>query len=366
MESIPYYDFSYFPVNDDILLKLIDSAVNSGFKMIFINFGDSFPWSLDNVITSEFAYSEKLIDKIVNICRQYDIILVPVLSIMIDSDFILRDRRYNYLINEDRKINGLDPSATGVGNFIEELIDDIYSILVDSEYLLIELPPAELAESNKGNDITVLIKRLSDTLRTNRKNLIIGCNSFCDSFGINEILDGLPITYKIHEEKIQIFNGHSYQLYLETETLVIKDIDYRLFHLSGNDGFIVSFDSGYFASNYNMLVADGIIKITELEKIDSFFYNLDNVWVWIRKSREDLSLIYRNTDQINRTRFLRAISKLSEIYTALTENSVIIVESLKKEYQPGVLKQWMDSKMDSVYIQLSELEFIAKQIGEGN
>ena len=133
MVNIPYYDFSTFPVNNDILLKIIDSAVNSGFKMIFINFGASFPWSSDNIISSEFAFSEKLIDKIVNICRQHDIILVPVLSIMIDSDFILRDRKYNYLINEDRKINGLDPSATGVGKFIEELIDDIYSILVHSE-----------------------------------------------------------------------------------------------------------------------------------------------------------------------------------------------------------------------------------------
>ena len=244
MERTPYYDFSTFPVNDDILLKLINSAVTSGFKMIFINFGASFPWSLDNIITSEFAYSEMLIDKIVNICRHHDIILVPVLSILIDSDFILQDRRYNYLTNEDRKINGLDPSATGIGKFIEELIDDIYSILVHSEYLLIELPPAELVESNKVNDITVLIKRLSDTLRTNCKNLIIGCNPFCDNFGINEILEGVPITYKKPEKKIHLFKGYSYQLNLETETMVIKNIDYRLFHLRGKDGFIVSCDSG--------------------------------------------------------------------------------------------------------------------------
>ena len=114
-----------------------------------------------------------------------------------------------------------------------------------------------------------------------------------------------------------------------------------------------------------MVDTDGITKKIELEKIDSFFYNLDNVWVWIRKSRENLSLIYRNTDQIYRTRFLRAISNLNEIYTALTANSVMILKSLEKEYQPGVLRRWMDSKMDSVYIQLSELELIAKQIGEG-
>ena len=44
----------------------------------------------------------------------------------------------------------------------------------------------------------------------------------------------------------------------------------------------------------------------------------------------------------------------------------MIDQSLEKQYQPGVLRQWMDSKMDSVYIQLGELELIAKQIGEGN
>ena len=87
-------------------------------------------------------------------------------------------------------------------------------------------------------------------------------------------------------------------------------------------------------------------------------------WRWIRKSRENLSLLYRNTDLIYRTGFLRSFSQLSEIYTTLKETSDVIVKSLEKVYQTGVLREWVDSKMDSVDIQFSELEIITKQIGE--
>lgn len=364
IKNIPYYDFSTFPVNDSIVLKMIDSAANSGFKMIFINFGSSFPWSLDNICLSKYSYPEKLIEKIVNICRQYEITLVPVLSIMIDNDFILRAKHYNYLINVDRKITGLDPSSVGTGKFIEELIDDIFSILVSSDYLLIELPHDFLGTGDMDNNITVIIKRLSEALEINNRKLIIGSDQPYDSIELSEICSNVPVIYKLQEELIEIYSGNSYHLNLRTERVVIKKIDYRLFHLDGTEGFIADFDSGYLAANYNVKSADLISQNIELEIIDRYFYDLDKAWLWIRKSREDLSLLYRNTDLLYRTRFLRSFSHLSEIYSVLIETSAIIVKSLEKIYRTGVLKQWIDSKMDSVDIQFSELEIITKQTGE--
>lgn len=364
IKNIPYYDFSTFSMNDSIVLKMIDSAANSGFKMIFINFGSSFPWSLDNIGLSNYSYSEKLIEKIVNICRQYEIILVPVLSIMRDSDFILRAKHYNYLINDNRKINGLDPSAVGTGKFIEELIDDIFSILVNSDYLLIELPPDLLGSGDRGSDITIIIKRLSEVLELNHKKIIVGIDRPYDSIELSKICNEVPVIYKLSEELIEIYNGNSYHLNLRTERVVIKKIDYRLFHLDGTEGFIADFDSGYLAANYHVKSADLTSQKIELKIIDKYFYNLDKAWLWIRKSRENLSLLYRNTDLLYRTRFIRSFNHLSEVYSVLTETSAIIIKSLEKVYQPGVLKQWVNSKMDSVDIQYSELEFITKQTGE--
>ncbi|MCK5199584.1 MAG: hypothetical protein KAR21_14590, partial [Spirochaetales bacterium] len=289
---------------------------------------------------------------------------VPVLSIMIDSDFILRTKQYNYLINDDRKINGLDPSATGAGKFIEELVDDIFSILINSEYLLIELPPVDTVAGDRVNDITVIIKRLSEALEIKHKKLIVGNNQSSDSIELNEICHKVPVIYKISEELIQIYNGNSYQLNLKTERVVIKKIDYRLFRLNGTEGFIADFDSGYLAYTNHIKADELITNNIELETIDRYFYNLDMAWRWIRKSRENLSLLYRNTDLIYRTGFLRSFSQLSEIYTTLKETSDVIVKSLEKVYQTGVLREWVDSKMDSVDIQFSELEIITKQIGE--
>lgn len=363
MKNIPYYDFSHFPVSDDILLKIIDSAVNNKLEMIFINFGSSFPWSLESIISSDFVFSEKLIEKIVNTCRLSNIILVPVLSIMIDSDFILRDGKYKYMLNADRIINGLDPSFTGAHKFIEELIDDIFSILMYSKYLLIELPPDELVERSTGNNMICLLKRLAETLGTNKINLMLACHSANESSYINEKLNGIPVFSMIPEKKIQIFKGFSYQLSIKKTKIVIKNINYKVFCLKGTEDFIIPHNADYIVFDINTIIEDKNINKKNLENIDSFFYNLDFVWIWIRKSRENLSLIYRNTDQIHRTIFLRSINKLAGIYTILKELSVIIIESLEKDYQPGVLKQWIDSKMDSVYIQLSELELIAGQIG---
>lgn len=364
IKNIPYYDFSTFPVNNNIILKIIDSAVISGFKMIFINFGGSFPWSMDNILLSEYSYPEKVIEKIVNICRQHEIILVPVLSIMINSDFILRTKKYNYLIDDDKKINGLDPSAAGAEKFIEELIDDIFNILTNSEYLLIELPRVEFVAGDTVNNITVIIKRLSEALEINHKKLIVGSNQPSVSIGIKEICNEVPVIFKIFEEQIEIYNGNSYQLNLKTERVVIKEIDYRLFILNGTEGFIADFDSGYLAINYHVKPADLIIRNIELETIDIYFHNLDIAWLWIRKSRENLSLLYRNTDLIYRTGFLRSFSNLRGIYTTLKETSAVIIKSLEKTYQPGVLRQWVDSKLDSIDIQFNELEVITKQIGE--
>ena len=364
IKNIPYYDFSTFPVNDKIVLKMIDSAVNSGFKMIFINFGGSFPWSMDCIVLSKYSYPEKLIEKIVNICRQHEIILVPVVSIMIDSDFILETKQNNYLINDDRKINGLDPSAAGAGKFVEELTDDIFSILKNSEYLLIELPPVPSEAGAAVNNITVIIKRLSDALETNHKKLIVGSNQPSGNIELSKVCNGIPVIYKTSEKPIQIYNGNSYQLNLKTERVVIKKIDYRLFRLNGTEGFIADFDSGYLAYTNHIKADELITNNIELETIDRYFYNLDMAWRWIRKSRENLSLLYRNTDLIYRTGFLRSFSQLSEIYTTLKETSDVIVKSLEKVYQTGVLREWVDSKMDSVDIQFSELEIITKQIGE--
>ncbi len=365
MENIPYYDFADFPVSDNVLLKLINSAVNNGFKMILINFGGSFPWSLDSIILSEFSYSEKLIEKIVNICRENNIILVPVLSIMINSDFIIKTKGYNYLVNEDRKINGLDPSATGAGKFIEELIDDIFSILVYSEYLLIELPYEKLEEGKTSNDFTILINRLSKYLGINNKKLIIAYNPPFDRKDANEVMKETPVIYTKPEEKIQIYNGNSYQLSLSTERVVIKDFDYRLFYLGGTEGFNAFLDAGFFVYNSNMDILKEISKNPGLEIVDNFFNKLEVVWVLIRKSHENLSLIYRNTDTIHRAVFLRSICNLSETYSALTESSIRIIDSFEEDYQPGTLRQWVDSKMDSVDIQLSRLKLVARQMRGG-
>lgn len=362
MKNIPYYDFSTFPVNSNSLLELINLAVNKGFNSIIIDFGEYFPWSLDYFKRSNFTYSEKLIEKIVNICKKNGISLIPVLSILTNSDFILEGNKYKYLRNDGIESKGINILSCGVNKLVEELYDDIFSLLIYSDNLLIELPDFSTKDikTKLPGDIVTFIKRVADNLDDSGKQLILGWHENHTKEESIFVSENINFISKYNDKKINIFNSNSYNLDMHVAKVKLNNADFLISKLHGTDDFSGGCDVGYYIMN-------GLIytKDRNLIEIKQFYSLLDTIWYQIRICWEDLSYIYRSADLNYRIRFCRSVLLLNKNYEKFKSSGFIILDNLEGYYQPGVLRIWMNSKMDSVLGQLKKLEDIATPMSEG-
>lgn len=367
MENIPYFDFSVFPFKSEVVINKIKFAADKGFRVIFINFGSFFPWSIENIIRSKNAYTDKLIEKIVNICNENEIILIPALSILTNSDFILKDKKYKYLISNSLEHKGLDVSACGAGKLVENMIDDIYSLMSFSNYLLIELPDFNTNKiSDKNNILTNhFIKRITDNLNNIDKKLILGCLNKCNNYHKQFISEDIKFIFKKNIKKYSINTNISYNLDIIKSKININGIEYILFHLNGTDGFAAGLDSATFINNYDKGTQKAIVnyKINETEK---FYSLLDENWSLIRLCWDNLSYVYRNTDPVYRITFIRSVKILSNNFEKLKKSSIRTIDIFEEVYQPGIIREWVNLKLDSVLNQLKNLENLSLFMHEGN
>jgi len=358
MENIPYYDFSVFPLNGNKILEKIDKAVRNDIKIVLINFGKYFPWSIDNILRSEFSYSEKLIDKIVNICRGNDIILIPVLSVLINDDYIFNDYKYKYLTKDSIKKNILDISACGMGKLVEEMIDDLYSLFEFSNYILIELPDylPEVDIKEWNETINHFLKRISNYLSDSGKNLILGCQKNCKNYNFNSLLQNVKYIVKKHIKIIHITHNDSYRLDIFLSEILIDGSRYQVSYLSSTDRFDAGLDAENILSDYNE---------ADLVNVKEFYTLLDLLWKLIRTCWEELSLVYGRNETIYRIKFSRSVNLLNENYNNFTASCNSISDTFEADYQQGVIRLWLNAKKDSVLSQLNKLKDITRSIEEG-
>ncbi len=353
IENIPYYNFSLFPVSNDLLLEIINSAVKKKIKKIIINFGNTFPWSYTGSEVPEFVFSEKVIDKIVTICRHHEIILIPVLSVLKESDYIICNKNFQYLTTVRNGRSILDPSAAGAAKFIEELMEDIFSLFIYSDYLLLELPGADSDIPDLKNDLSVLLDRLVKNSEIESRHLLFTERDSC---------------YK--EEKINnfsgstaaLFKGCSYSLFLCSEQLTIEKTACRVFSLRSFPHFPALSDPADYLEIING--SDSLLAETQsdLNLLDSFFTHLDKIWLLIREGKEYLSLLYSGANYVNRIKFVRSVNLLLREYSEMLKKSRTITEKYKKKYQPGVIERWFTGRINPVSLQINDLETISGQI----
>ncbi len=367
MENIPYYDFSKFPFNSNVVVEKIKLAAQKELKVIFINFGSFFPWSIENISRSKYAYTDKLIDKIVSICHEHDIILVPSLSILTNSDFILNDNKYQHLISTSKKQKGLDLSACGAGKLVEKMIDDLYSLMCFSNYLLIELPELNynISSDTKINLINFFIKRIADNLNDNDKRLILGCSNNCENYEKQFLTENIQFIYKKQNNKYDIFNSKSYNLDLIESKSVLNGNIYNICLLNGTDGFDAGLDISELISYYDKDTGKTTAKINVID-VEIFFSLVEESWSLIRLCWEELSCVYRYTDPEYRVTFIRSVKKLNLGFDKLKKSSHTILDTFEKVYQPGIIREWVNSKIDSVLNQLNTLENLIFFMNEGN
>jgi hypothetical protein len=365
MDNIPYYNLSEFPIKNDLLIERINSAVILGYKMIFIDFGGYFPWSVDTIVTSQYAYSDKLIDKLVRICRKNDIKIIPVLSILTNCDFLLKDKKYKYLITEGNKFNELDILECGINKLLEKIIDDIYSLLIFSDCIFIDLP-LNIINNNKTQDsflpfINKVFKYLSDM----NKNLLLGCKTEFINISTLDMPENIQLLFSRYN-KLSIRKGKSYNLDINIREIMLEKEEYRVFDFCTADGFTCALDIGKYIPTYTNQYSKVHFTNVDLDDIEKFYFSINKFWYILRTCWENLNFIYRNSDPQYRVKFSRSVLSLEKIYNKLKKDSLIFLKIYAHKYQTGLLEEWMNSKMDAAFSQLNILENIARPMRDGN
>jgi hypothetical protein len=128
------------------------------------------------------------------------------------------------MISNSQKVSGLDISACGSGKLVEELIDDIYSIMEISDYLLLELPEyiyKDIDDVN-GELLNDFVKRFSINLNQLGKSLILSYPQNCEN--INIISDKFPFIVNKYYNTINILQDNSFFLDMILSTIKINEI----------------------------------------------------------------------------------------------------------------------------------------------
>jgi len=362
-EIILFLDYSVFPVSNDIILENIDLAIRNGCKIIFLDFGQYFPWSIDNIIKSDFSYSDKLVDRINSVCKQNEIILVPVLSVLIDSDYILNNNKYSLLKEDGYKNQGLNISSCGVSKLIEELIEDIFSLFTKSEYLFFELPPITCKDKEWVGNIDPFIERLTLFIRNQNKKLIFGDNMNLKNINPESDINRIVEYYNKPSGKIEVYKGKSLSIFFQIYKIKIKNLEYSLYKLDKCCIFPSVFDSMMFSVNGNISTNNkyGI----DFEMLDDFLSSLENTWSIIRESSEFISILDRTPNIKYRIQFYRIIEEFKQEFVLLKKHSKLIKNVLEERFQTGFFTLWVNARIDPVYLHLINLNLKARHIREG-
>jgi len=358
-EFILFLDYSVFPVSNDIILGNIDLAISSGCKMIFLDLGQYFPWSSDNIIKSDFSYSDKLVDRIIRVCNQHEILLVPVLSVLFDSDYILNDNKYSSLKEDGYKNQGLNISSCGINKLIEELVEDIFSLFTKSEYLFFELPSIISKDEEWMKNIDPFMGRLTLFMRHQNKKLIFGDNMNLETIYPESVGSCVVEYYNKPLEKIEVFKGKTLSIVLKAYKTKIKHREYSLYKL---DKYCI-FDSVFFSIDSGIITNKAYRAYFEL--LDDFLSSLEKVWSIIRKGSEFLGILDRSPNVKYRIQFYRSIEELKQEFVLLKKHSKRIKNVMEGRYQSGFFKLWVNSKVDPVYLQFINLNLKARHIREG-
>ncbi len=363
-EKIVFLDYSVFPVSNDIILETISLAISNGIKIICLDLGQYFPWSVDCIIRSDFSYSDKLVDRINSVCSHNKIILIPVLSVMTGSDYILNDNKYSSLKEYGYKHQGLNISSCGINKLIEELIEDLFSLFTKSEYLFLELPAITSKNKDSFENIDSFVERLIHFMKHLNKRIIYGDNMNLKNTIPKLETNSIVEYYNKPLERIEVFNGKTLSLFFQIYQIKIENIEYSLYKLDRCCIFSDFFDFVLFSINRSKNSTNKYS--TNLKIADDFLTSLAKVWNIIRESREFISFMDRSSNIKYRIQFIRKIEDLKDEFILLKKYSKLINNVLVKKYQSGFFELWLNSRIDPLYLQLINLNIKARHIKEGS
>ncbi len=161
-----YLDCSIAPYKAEYFFELLKLMKKEGYSFLLLNLGQFFPWSEDFHFRTFFKYPEKMIEKINTKSLEMGISVIPVLETEEKSGFIIREPYYRYIAPGFPENTRIDLGAAGCSKLFEDMIEDLFSLFTESEYIFIK------TAKGIGKDGLLFINRIAAFVSVSGRKII--------------------------------------------------------------------------------------------------------------------------------------------------------------------------------------------------
>jgi hypothetical protein len=139
IRSYRYLDFTDILPEDDYLYSEIINISQSEKNNLIINWGRTFPWSIDDRLSLVSHFDEKTINSINNRINRNDADIVPLIPMFGGMEFLLSFPSYLYMRLERKNCSVLNPKIPGAVSIIESIVEDYKSIFTKTETIALDM-----------------------------------------------------------------------------------------------------------------------------------------------------------------------------------------------------------------------------------
>ena len=132
-----YFCIDEFPPSPQRFLRLLEVLSQIGYTTIFVEWGGSFPWSLDERFSDHYAYPPDAVYAIEEKSKDLGMTLVPIFPVLGCMRRFLSIPAYSHLRANKDAVELLDSANPGSQKFLEDLLDDMLALIPKTSYVLI-------------------------------------------------------------------------------------------------------------------------------------------------------------------------------------------------------------------------------------
>ncbi|TFG63405.1 MAG: hypothetical protein E4H36_05670 [Spirochaetales bacterium] len=129
-------DFHLFPVNSNFLSTFTGIVSGAGYTHALVYWGGSFPWRVDKRLSMDSCYREEAAAGFIRQLKKSGVAGMNLLPVFKNLSGILYCGGYRYLRNSSSPPDGINPLETGARKLMEDVLEDVVSLLPDTPVVL--------------------------------------------------------------------------------------------------------------------------------------------------------------------------------------------------------------------------------------
>lgn len=126
-----HLDFKGVPPTFDRLLSLVDLFAAARYNVILVEWEDAFPWTVDQRMRSETAYSPQQVRQFVQHAARRGLEIIPLVQCLGHLENALGWPGKQYLWELPDRSDVLNVLADGAGRLVRDMIDDVLALCPD-------------------------------------------------------------------------------------------------------------------------------------------------------------------------------------------------------------------------------------------